>query len=136
MTRLAITIVAAMLLASVVAAWAAVPRHREPVVDRFAVVEVNRLYNEQAALVFTQLIWLDEGGVVVAWRLVKGPSMLPVLDRRTGEYVVTWLDGETMREVRAKQIKETFTQCHDPEVAQRAIIPPCQRRELTKVGVR
>ena len=128
----AAVITAALFAASITAGWAAVPRNREPVRDLTATVEVNRFYNEQGSLIFTQLIWLDESGVVIAWRLVKTPSMLPALDRPRGEYVVTWHDGEVLREVRSRSLKETWTQ-YDPEVQQRDVVPQCRRRELTAV---
>ena len=123
------TIVACIFLGCVVAAWAVVPRS-EPIRDNAEVVEVNRFYDEQARLVFCQVIWYDASGVIIAWRLVRSDLMLPFRDRSRGDYVMTWIDGETWRTVRAKYRKETWTQ-YDPEVAQREAVPKECRRELT-----
>jgi hypothetical protein len=131
MSRLAATITAALFAASALLG-ASLPL-REPVLDECQTVEVNFLFDEQGDPVFVQLIWLDEAGVVIAWRLVKSPRMLPVLDRRLNRYVCAWHDGDTFREVRARELKETWTQ-YDPELAQREFVPICQRRGLTSPG--
>ncbi len=101
-------------------------------------VEVNHYYDEAGKHVFDQLIFYDwvcdeQRYHVIAWRLLKQPSQLPVatLTKRSAprEWTCTWLDGELLRRIRARQFRETWTQ-HDPELRERAHLPKDQRREL------
>lgn len=101
----------------------------EPLVvtDTVEVLEHNRFYDEQGALVFEQAIFKDFDGErfqVRDWRLVKpGFVMLP-----TG---ATFWDGDSLRRVRAKQVVNSFTQ-YDPELTARETLPTTERRGLTK----
>lgn len=124
--------------------------------DSVDLVEVNHFYDEQARLVFDQLVWyvwredihLPERGEslfgvparaefrgsryqVVDWRLIKTPECLPVRDWRTGGYVSFWLDGEVLRQVRAKDFRETWLQ-YDPELEERAWLPKDGRPGLSR----
>ena len=95
-------------------------------------IEVNNFYDENAKLVFTQIIFWnwDRGySVVKAWRLVKSPAILPRKDWRTGDFMVLWDDGGTLREVRSKSCYETWTQ-YDVELSNREIVPKEHRVEL------
>ncbi len=102
--------------------------------------EVNHFYDEQGRLVFDQCIfytWNDDHARfdVVAWRLVKNPSQLPVRDWTGGGYSAVWQDGELMRSVKAKAIRETWTQ-YDVELVERDILPKEKRAELSAPKVR
>jgi hypothetical protein len=105
--------------------------------DRIDLIEVNHFHDDQGRLVFDQVIfyeWSQEKGrhQVQAWRLLKNASQKPRRDFQTGEYVATWLDGETLREVRAPTIRESWTQ-YDPELVEREHLPKEKRKDLTKV---
>jgi hypothetical protein len=104
--------------------------------DRVDLVEVNHFCNDQAQLVFDQIIfyeWCQGKGrhEIVAWRLLKNPRQTPQRDFRTGEHSALWLDGEAIREVRAQTVRETWTQV-DPELVGRETLPKEQRKELSR----
>jgi hypothetical protein len=102
-------------------------------------MEVNHFYDEHGRLVFDQVIFYDWSQddarfMVRAWRLVKNPAQLPQRDWRDGGYASVWQDGELMRHVRAKSIRETWTQ-YDPELVERDFLPKERRKELMAVKV-
>lgn len=107
--------------------------------DRVDLIEVNHYHDDEAKLVFTQIIFFDWCDYTLRfqvrdWRLLKQKAQYPQLDYATGEYVAEWHDEKTrgvLREVRAKMLRETWT-WWDPELDERANLPPEQRRELTK----
>ena len=106
----------------------------ETVCDSVDLVEVNHFYDEEANPVFDQVIfydWSDEQNrfQVRAWRLVKDSAQLPTRDWSTGGYQMIWNDGQILRSVHAKAMRETWTQ-HDPEMRERSYFPKEQRREL------
>jgi len=103
-------------------------------VDRCDVVEVNHLYDDEGKHVFDQVIWYDwhhDAGrfEVVDWRLVKCDSILPLADYQCEEYSQTWMDGETLRRVWSKSMRESWTQ-YDPELVERESLPKDSRRGL------
>ena len=58
-------------------------------------IEVNHFYDENGRLVFDQIIFYEWSGhacryQVVAWRLLKKPSQIPVRDWRRGGYKAIW----------------------------------------------
>jgi hypothetical protein len=104
--------------------------------DRIDLIEVNHFHDDQGRLVFDQVIfyeWSPEKGrhQVQAWRLLKTASQKPRRDYGTGDYVATWLDGETLREVRAATMRETWTQ-YDPELVEREYLAKEKRKDLAK----
>ena len=106
----------------------------ETVSDAVDLVEVNHFYDDQAQPVFDQVIfyeWSDAHNrfQIRAWRLVKNPAQLPTRDWESGGYQMIWYDGHVMRHVRAKAMRETWTQ-HDPEMREREYFPKEHRREL------
>lgn len=126
--------------------------------DAVDLVELNHFFNENAELVFDQLIWYDwseeEGRFQVrAWRLVKDHAAMPIRQwfdkfdsqpanllsglpsRSSGFWVCLWSDGEVFREVTARSFKESFTQ-HDPELAEREFLPKEKRKELSSIKKR
>jgi hypothetical protein len=105
--------------------------------DRVDLIEVNHFHDEQGRLVFDQVIfyeWSPEKGrhQVQAWRLLKNANQKPRRDYKTGEYVASWLDGETIREVRAATVRESWTQ-YDPELVEREYLAKEKRKDLAKV---
>jgi hypothetical protein len=97
-------------------------------------LEVNHFYDEQGHPVFDQAIFYQWNRYesrfdVVAWRLVKSPSQLPVQDFRAGGFVTVWQDGDKLREVRAQSSRETWLQ-FDPELTAREDLPKERRKEL------
>ena len=100
-------------------------------------IELNHFYDEHGRLVFDQVIFYDWSAIdsrynVRAWRLVKNPSQLPQRDWATGGYSAMWQDGEQLRNVQSKSIRETWTQ-YDPELVEREYLPKERRKELRTV---
>jgi hypothetical protein len=97
-------------------------------------IEVNHFYDEQARLVFDQVIFMDWSHgdaryMVRAWRLIKSPDQVPIRDWSGGGYTALWQDGEVLRKVHSPAIRETWLQ-HDPELVEREYLPKEARREL------
>lgn len=102
-------------------------------------IELNHFYDEHGRLVFDQVIFYDWASSesrynVRAWRLVKNPSQLPQRDWAGGGYSAMWQDGEQIRHIRSKSIRETWTQ-YDPELVEREFLPKEKRKELRTVSV-
>jgi hypothetical protein len=100
-------------------------------------IELNHFYDEHGRLVFDQVIFYDWSAGearynVRAWRLVKNPSQLPQRDWSGGGYSAMWHDGEQIRQIRSKSIRETWTQ-YDPELVEREYLPKERRKELRTV---
>lgn len=103
------------------------------------VAETNYFYDLEGRLVFAQNVfwtWSDDAGDYhcQAWRLVKGPQHMPQRDDRGG-YVLLWMDGEVLREVRAGGATVSHTQI-DIEPSDRERWPKEMRRELSVPKVR
>lgn len=107
--------------------------------ERADVIEVNRYHDADGNLVFTQVIfweWSGEDFRVFAWRMVKSPRQLPVVEHRQGYtanpgYKMTWIDNGHLRSVRSPSVRYTWTQ-YDPELRDRKIFSPDERRGLCK----
>jgi len=100
-------------------------------------IELNHFYDEQGRLVFDQVIFYDWSAIearynVRAWRLVKNPAQLPQRDWKDGGYSAMWQDGEQIRHIYSKSIRETWTQ-YDPELLEREYLPKERRKELRTV---
>lgn len=105
--------------------------------DRVDLIEVNHFHDDQGRLVFDQVIfyeWSPTQGrhQVQAWRLLKSAAQKPRADFQTGEFVATWQDGETLREVRASSARESWTQ-FDPELVEREFLAKEKRKDLAKI---
>lgn len=92
--------------------------------------ETNHFYDENGRPIFVQEIywqWSDDESRYEchAWRLVKEPGMVPVKRGRFHESV--WFDGERLRRVRCRAVRQTWTQ-HDPELLDREKLPQDLRR--------
>ena len=102
-------------------------------------IELNHFYDEHGRLVFDQVIFYDWSAGearynVRAWRLVKNPAQLPQRDWNGGGYSAMWQDGEQMRHIHSRSIRETWTQ-YDPELVEREYLPKERRKELRTVKV-
>lgn len=103
-------------------------------------VETNHFYDEHGRLVFDQVIFYDWSAGdsrynVRAWRLVKNPAQLPQRDWKDGGYSAMWQDGEQIRRIHSKSIRETWTQ-YDPELVEREYLPKERRRELLTAKIK
>jgi hypothetical protein len=97
-------------------------------------VELNHFLDDHGREVFRQVVFFDWSREnrqfeVRAWRLIKHPSQLPRQANGPSGFVVRWQDKSMTREVRAKSMRETWSQ-NDPERVNRAILPENQRRPL------
>jgi len=107
----------------------------EPIAtDHVDLIEINHFYDENGKLVFDQLLFYDWSPKdsrfqVRAWRLLKKKSQMPRRDWQRGGYQTTWHDGDLLRHVRAKSVRETWTQ-YDPELIERSNLAKDKRREL------
>lgn len=102
-------------------------------------VEINHFHDEQGRLVFDQVIFYDWSPsqsryLVRAWRLLKSPAQVPQQDFQRGGYVAIWHDGDVLRKVQARQLRETWTQ-YDPELVGREFLPKEHRKELAALRV-
>lgn len=101
--------------------------------DGFDRVEINHFYDDQGRHVFDQVIWSDwdihNRHTVGAWRLVKLPGIIPVLNNQSNLYESLFNDNDVTRKVTAKYKLETWTQ-FDPELVDRDFLPKEKRREL------
>lgn len=99
--------------------------------DRCDVVETNHYYDGCGRLVFDQVIFHEwsprhERYLIRDWRLKKNIHVVPHGRGAT----LLWHDGRVLRRVDAASVRETWTD-HDPELRQRAILAPRDRRGLT-----
>ena len=112
----------------------AIAPHETVLREQCDLIEVNSFIDESGREVFLQAIYYDWSGEdwrVRDWRLIKHPSQLPARDHSAGDYVATWQDGDRLRQVRATQIRESWTQ-YDPELEARERLPKEMRRGLRK----
>ena len=97
-------------------------------------VELNHFLDDHGREVFRQVVFFDWSRKnrqfeVRAWRLVKHRSQLPRQIDHSSDYLVRWQDKSITREVRAKSMRETWSQ-EDPERVNRTILPENQRKPL------
>jgi hypothetical protein len=106
-------------------------------VDRVDLVELNHCFDEYGRPAIDQLIFYDWCTTecrfqVRAWRLLKTPAQMPRPDV-SGGYMIRWQDGAVLRQIYAKQFRETWTQ-YDPELTEREFLPKDKRRDLRKLA--
>lgn len=104
---------------------------QEPLVvhDHCDLLEHNRVYDDNGALVFEQILvrdWNRRTGRydIRAWLIVKPEHLLE--HKR-----VVWQDGTALRKVTSDHWRDTWTQ-YDPELSDREQLPTTERRGLTK----
>ena len=107
---------------------------RDVIDDSVDVIEFNHMHAADGSHSFTQVIFWDwdtsvNDYTVIDWRMVK-PHYLRKFPRG---YRLTWVDGETIRTVRATAYFESWTQT-DPEIVDRDKLPQDFRRTLTRFG--
>lgn len=101
------------------------------VTDSVAVIELNKVYDDSAKPILDQWIFherTDSGFRIRAWRLDRGTT---IQRHPSGDYMLMWHDGNTLRQVRARVYRETHTQ-YDVELRERSIYAKDQRAELSK----
>ena len=109
----------------------------EPVaLEQVDLVEINHYYDQRGKLVLDQIIfyeWCAERCryQVRDWRLLKSANQLPRRNRHGNDYVAVWRDGQLLRKVHARAVRETWT-LYDPEVADRENLPKNRRRKFSK----
>ncbi len=121
------------MLALALIAASVVPQPAPVVRESVELTERNFFYDDNGRLVFEQAIFQEANkqgdDEIIGWRLIKHQSQIPQRDWDTGGYRCLWMDGEVMREVYCKFIRETHFQ-FDPELSQREILAKDKRREL------
>lgn len=108
--------------------------------DKVDLVEVNHFYDEKGQLVYEQLIFYDWSPTmnhfnVRAYRLLKSPVQFPRRSRGNLGFVAVWQDGDVLRKIHAKTIRESWTQ-YDPEMLERDFLPKDQRRNLERYSLK
>ena len=103
--------------------------------DQVDLIEVNHYYDSQGRLIFDQVIFYQWSQVdarfhVTAWRLLKSSWQVPRKRWSDGNYTTTWRDGDVVRSVVGRNMRETWTQ-YDPELIERDFLPREYRRGLT-----
>lgn len=99
----------------------------EPTRQTIGEIELNRTYDGNGKLVFTQWIFREPNLDIRDWRLDKGWRV--ERDWERGDWVLRWWDGAVFREVRALSYRTSWT-VHAPEVAERDELPKEQRKGL------
>lgn len=103
--------------------------------DRVSVIEINHVQclwtgKETLCQVIYWRWWTDDQHHVAEWRTLA--SCPHARFRRDGRgWVETRDDGPVRREIRADSLRETWT-THDPEVADRELLPPGNRLPLRR----
>lgn len=97
-------------------------------------IERNYFYDENAQLIFIQLIFYDHNPVtgcsdVVAWKIDKELSIIPDFNRNTNQVTLFFRDGDKLRMIVAKSFVESWTQ-YDEEMSRRSELLPAERRGL------
>jgi hypothetical protein len=120
-------------LTLILAAFASSPV--DPVViDRVDLIEINHYYDDGRHVLDQSIFYdwnsYDKRFQIRDWRPLKGVAQVPHFDWQRAEYVARWWDGGVMREVRAKNFRETWTR-HDPEFVERNFLPKKSRKLLS-----
>jgi hypothetical protein len=105
--------------------------------DRCDLIEINHFMDERWREVFVQQVFYDWAPyhsqyIVRAWRLAKRAEQYPAWDFARAAYVVTWHDGDTLRQVQAPLFRVSQGQ-QDPELIDRNTLPKDHRRELSRL---
>ena len=95
---------------------------------------LDEIFDEHGRLVFDQVIFYDWCDTqcrynVCAWRMLKRAAQHPERDWKNGAYEAVWHENGVLRRVRAKSMRESWTQ-YDPELIERDFLPKEHRREL------
>jgi hypothetical protein len=104
--------------------------------QRVDLIELNHFVDQDGREVFQQVIFYDWSRMnrrfhVRAWRLIKHDSQIPTRHWSPVRYQCQWHDDGLLRQVRAPQLRETWSQS-DPERVNRALLPEDQRVPLAK----
>lgn len=120
---------AALLLAAL--ACGDLRTERMPVVeDRVDVIEHHTLYCDDGNVIFSQLIaWCfnreHSRYEVLGWKLWRPHHAVHAVESKNA---IIWMDGADLRRLRFREYRRSHTQGHDPELFDRAILPPENRK--------
>ena len=97
-------------------------------------IELNHFMDDNGRHVFDQVVfyeWVESKKKfrVIAWRMVKRPSQLPVRTWDPPGWQCVWKDDQIMRSISAPSFRETWTQ-QDPERINRRYFAESDRPEL------
>ena len=111
--------------------------HEGTAITNCDLIESSHVYSDEGVENFHQFIFYDWDPrdcrhQVRAWRMVKANNK-PVWRVAYDWDRQRWIASTDGFEVRAPLFRETWTQ-HDPEVAERDILPKEMRRELVGAG--
>ena len=97
-------------------------------------IELNHFVDDSGRHVFDQVVfyeWVESRSQfrVIAWRMVKRPSQLPMRTFQPRGWQCVWQDEAIMRNIWAPAYRETWTQ-RDPERVNRKHFAESDRPEL------
>jgi hypothetical protein len=115
-----------MLTALALALLTALPQN-DVACDTVDLLELNHVHDSRGNLIYRQLVfydWRPQSGEyqVRSARLWKIADGRPERDYRRNDWVLVYVDGEILREVRAAIFRETWTQ-YDVEQIERTRLP-------------
>ena len=102
--------------------------------QRVDLIELNHFIDDNGRHVFDQVVfyeWVEQRSKfrVIAWRMVKRPSQLPLRTWDPVGWQCVWKDEEIMRSITAPAFRETWTQ-RDPERVNRQFFAESDRPDL------
>jgi hypothetical protein len=115
---------------------AGVSNHSMVAKQQVDMIELNHFVDENGRHVFDQVVfyqWVEHRHRfrVIAWRMVKRPSQLPIRTWEPHGWRCVWQDENVMRNVWAPTFRETWTQ-RDPERINREYFAEATRPDLVK----
>lgn len=102
--------------------------------QRVDLIELNHFLDDDGRHVFDQVVfyeWVESRARfrVIAWRMVKRPSQLPVRTWDPVGWECVWKDDQILRSITAPSFRETWTQ-RDPERVNRQFFAESDRPDL------
>lgn len=102
--------------------------------QRVDLIELNHFMDDNGRHVFDQIVfyeWVESRNKfrVIAWRMVKRPSQLPIRTWNPRGWQCVWKDDQIMRSITAPSFRETWTQ-QDPERVNRRFFAESERPDL------
>lgn len=117
-----------MLQSLAIIVFCIVPQPTVVVSEAVLEIEVNHRYEQDGRLSFVQVLYREEDSIVDQ-RLLSSQSLVPARDWTNGGYVATWLDYDVMRQVRCKNLTQTWTQ-YEPRIQEGANFQKGRRKAL------
>lgn len=98
--------------------------------EEVSVIEWNCIYDYDGRETLSQLIFWERDNSVRDWRGNRN-YIQPRKDFATGDWVLIFVDGDKLREIRARSYRVTNTD-YDPEQMDRQNVPEVRRRKLRR----